>query len=701
MRMLGQFCLLAAFVSIGYAAFATWFGARREFRTIRQTGLISAVVGMFALTIVMVVLAVALLSKDFSFHYVTQYTSQLLPWHYSLSALWVGQAGSLLLWAWMLGLLAMLFRFWPWKKPSSLRDPAFAILMAHCGFLAAIMVFAADPMEANIAPGEEGAGLNPLLQHPAMLIHPPIVFLGYAAWAVPCALVIAALASRRQTGDDASTRLGSQNLSSSQTPIDSSWVRMARPWALVAWTVLGGGILLGAYWSYEELGWGGYWAWDPVENGSLIPWLIGSALIHTLMTWQFRGALKKTCVALAIAALGMCNFATFLTRSGIFSSLHAFSQSPIGWLFLGLMLVLAVGGLVMIVRHRHRLRADNPLTSIWAREAFVVVSIVALLLLAAVTLTGTLYVALSEAIVGRRIMVGPAFYNYVLVPIGLVLLATVSAAPLLRWGAPPTARQKRALLVSAVMASVVAVLVLMTGVGHPLALAVAWLAAFAVATLAASLVVESRRIDADRPWRGLARALVVNRRLYAGFVIHLGFVCIAIGVTGSSLGSQRHELVMKQGEVVQWAGHSIRFQRLIERELPDKFVAEAELEISGDGERPVYLRPAQHLHRLQNQWTTEVAIRSTWFGDLYTILHNGEGQDAVRLTLVDNPMMRWMWLGGWMMVAGAAVRLMPSRRRAVQHVAIQQGQTTAGRATKTNAAKTAATRIGDRDNAAA
>jgi cytochrome c-type biogenesis protein CcmF len=509
--------------------------------------------------------------------------------------------------------------------------------------------------------------LSPLLQHPAMLIHPPIIFLGYATWAVPCALAIAALLSGPlRVDDDALSLAAPHTLPDLQTPLDSTWVRIARPWALVAWTVLGVGILLGAYWSYEELGWGGYWAWDPVENGSLIPWLIGSAFIHALMTWQYCGMLKKTSVALAIASFGMCNFATFLTRSGIFSSLHAFSQSPIGWLFLGLMLVLGVGGAALIVRHRQQLVADKRLTSIWSRESFIVISMVTLLLLAAVTVAGTLSVALSEAIVGRRIMVGPEFYNNVLMPIGLVLLATVAMAPLLRWGAPPSARQQRALLVSAAAALVPALVVWLSGVRHPLGLAVAWLAACSVATYVASLVLDSWHRNVDRPWRGLLSTLVASRRLYAGLAIHLGFVCIAVGVTGSSLGSRRHELVMKKGEVVEWAGRSIRFQRLIERELPDKFVVEAELEISRDGENTFRLLPAQHLHRLQDQWTTEVAIRSTWGGDFYTILHNGEGRDVVRLTLVENPLMRWMWFGGWVIAAGTGIRLCPTRRRADQ-----------------------------------
>ena len=251
-----------------------------------------------------------------------------------------------------------------------------------------------------------------------MLIHPPIVFLGYAAWGVPFALAAAALVSGR---------------------LDKAWLELARPWSLFAWTTLGGGILLGAEWAYEQLGWGGYWAWDPVENGSLMPWLTGTAFIHGLMTWR-QGALKKTTLFLAIATFGLCNFATFLTRSGIFSSLHAFSQSPIGWMFLFWIAAFAVGGTLLIVRRKHQLVAERPLAALGSREALVLLGILALLLLTTVTLLGTLAGAISGLFSPTRIMVGLAFYDNVLVPTGLVLLAAVAAVPLLRWGAGPTPR---------------------------------------------------------------------------------------------------------------------------------------------------------------------------------------------------------------------------------------------------------------------
>ena len=308
-----------------------------------------ALPAFLAMTLVSAILAAALLAKDFRFAYVAQYSSRSLAWYYALSAFWVGQAGSLLFWAWSVGVLAMIYRFWPRRTPSPLREPAFAILMAYQCFLVAIMVFGADPMQPSLTVPREGAGLSPLLQHPAMLLHPPVVFLGYAGCAIPFALAAAALLSGR---------------------LDAAWVREARPWAFFTWAVLGIGILVGAYWAYEELGWGGYWNWDPVENGSLIPWLAATAMIHAAMVYRQRGGLKRTTLLLAVATFAACNFAAFLTRSGIFSSLHAFSQSPIGWMFLLLIGALAAATAVLLAatpRRHWRPTARFPVC--WPRKA--------------------------------------------------------------------------------------------------------------------------------------------------------------------------------------------------------------------------------------------------------------------------------------------------------------------------------------------
>ena len=537
---------------------------------------------------------------------------------------------------------------------------AFGIQMAYLGFLLAIMVFAADPMAPSLVPGAKGEGLSPLLQHPAMLIHPPIVFLGYAAWGIPFALAAAALISGR---------------------LNNAWLQQARPWSLFAWTTLGGGILLGAEWAYEQLGWGGYWAWDPVENGSLMPWLTGTALIHGLMTWR-QGALKKTTLFLAISTFGLCNFATFLTRSGIFSSLHAFSQSPIGWMFLFWIAALAVGGTLLILRRKQQLVAEKPLASLGSREALVLLGILALVLLTTVTLLGTLAGAISGLFSATRIMVGLAFYNNVLIPTGLVLLAVVAAVPLLRWGAGPTRERTCLLGMAAFLGLLVALATVVFGVRSPIGLAVAGLAGMLIASTFLAVVAvlitptsAARRCPRDENssighrrealvgvMSTFIASFALHRRRYAGFLIHLGFGCMAVGIAGSSLGSRETDLSMTRGQTVEWEGRTIHYADLLQQDLRQKVVVAAQLEVSGPAGTQYTLQPAQVLYRPQNQWGTKVAIHSTFGGDFYVIMRGGSAASKIHLTFIDHPLIRWLWVGGWIGLVGVAIAILPQRR---------------------------------------
>ncbi len=638
--MLGEICLFVSLAATGYAAFLSlWFG-RAQSRLMQRVVIFASTVGLAALTVTMGLLIWALVSRDFRFEYVAQYVSRLLPWRYSLSALWVGQAGSLLLWTWMTAVIAILLRLLP-TADIQLRNTAFGLVMANVFFLVVVIVFAADPMAPSLIATNQGAGLSPLLQDPSMLIHPPIVFLAYSVWVVPCALALAALITGR---------------------LDSTWTRMARPWALAAWTLIGGGLLLGAHWAYHELGWGGYWGWDPVENGSLLPWLTGTALIHSMMIWRQRGALKKTAISLAVITFGLCNFATFLTRSGIFSSVHAFSESPIGWMFLGLMCALLSSGATMMIRRRRMLGGQRLTRALLARETLIVVSIFLLLSLTVVVLVGTLIEPLSKLWIGRTIQVGPAFYNNVLPPIGLGLLAMTSIVPLLQWGGAPNSNARRLLMIGLMISFVGVVAASAVGVRHPLALAVAALVTLAIAVLVMAFFHDALRHEEHLGWRNMLSVLRKGRHKYAAYCIHLGFVCVAMGVAGSSLGTQRQEVTLDEGAVIDWAGHRIRYVRLEQQQLPDKLVAEAVLELDQGRSTSVELRPARHLHLLQNEWTTEVAIYSTWWGDLYTVLDAGLGNGKVALTLVNNPMIRWIWAGGALTTLSAVIAIWPSRR---------------------------------------
>ncbi|HND53489.1 MAG TPA: cytochrome c-type biogenesis CcmF C-terminal domain-containing protein [Pirellulaceae bacterium] len=644
MRILGEICLLASLVTSGYGALVTALGDEGLKRRGKWAGALTAVL----LTAVLVVLAGALIVKDFSFDYVAQYSSTSLPWHYSLSAVWVGQAGSLLLWAWLLSMLTIVFRATARDLTSGERYSAHGVLLACTAFLVAIMVFAADPMQPNLLTRTEGSGLSPLLQHPAMLIHPPIVFLGYATWTIPFALSVAALWHGAK---------------------DERWTRTVRNWSLLAWLVLGTGILLGADWAYQELGWGGYWGWDPVENGSLVPWLTGTAMIHSLMAWRYRNCLKKTTVALAIATFGLCNFATFLTRSGIFSSVHAFSQSPIGWLFLGLMCVLAIGGAVLIYSRRAALATNRPTSSVFSRESMILISVVLLSLLTAVVVTGTIVAPVTSMWFSRTVQFGPEFYNRVLAPIGVALLAMTAVVPLVRWGRAPGPQQLRLLGATAAAAVAATLVAAAFGVRSTLGLTVTFFASLSLATLAAAWWLDARRRsrghrDPRRLAAGLASALRDQRRRYAGYVIHLGFTCLAVGVTGSSLGTFREEMELDEGQTIQWQGWSVTHSKLDQRETPDKLIAEATLSVRDAWGREATLHPARHFHTLQEEWTSEVAIDSSVRGDLYIVLHAGLGEGRIFVSLISNPLLAWLWIGGWLCGAGAIVALVPSRRHA-------------------------------------
>jgi cytochrome c-type biogenesis protein CcmF len=648
MTSIGQLCLLTAMICSGYAAFAAIVGARSENRGLGRSAVVAAFTAVATLTVVVIVLARALVTKDFRFEYVTEYSDPLLPWHYSLSALWVGQAGSLLVWAWFVAVLAIAFRFTSRRGPRDLGEPAFGVQMIYLGFLLAIMIFAADPMAPSLTPGAKGDGLSPLLQHPAMLIHPPIVFLGYAAWGVPFALAAAALMSGR---------------------LNNAWLQQARPWSLFAWTTLGGGVLLGAEWAYEQLGWGGYWAWDPVENGSLMPWLTGTALIHGLMTWR-QGNFKKTTFFLAIATFGLCNFATFLTRSGLFSSLHAFSQSPIGWMFLLWIAAFAVGGTILMLRRKKQLVAAKPLAALLSRESLVLLGIIALVLLTAVTLLGTLAGAISGLCWTTPIVVGLAFYNNVLIPTGLILLAIVAVVPLIRWGGVPTQERLRLLAAAGVVGILIALVAMLWGVRSLIGIAIAGLGSMLVASTLLAIAADAMLRMSGRAereglsrWRSLLSTFAWHRRSYAGFLIHLGFGCMAIGIAGSSLGSHETDLSMTRGQTVEFEGRTIHYADLSQTDLRQKVVIAAQLEVNEPSGASYTLQPAQILYRPQNQWGSRVAIRSTFRGDFYVILRGGSEANKIHLAFIDHPLIRWLWVGGWVGLTGVVIALWPQRQR--------------------------------------
>ncbi|MGD0899982.1 MAG: cytochrome c-type biogenesis CcmF C-terminal domain-containing protein, partial [Thermoguttaceae bacterium] len=426
-------------------------------------------------------------------------------------------------------------------------------------------------------------------------------------------------------------------------------------------------------------------------------------------------------------------FAAFLTRSGIFSSLHAFSRSAIGWMFLALMLLLAIGGVALVAWRRARLTAERPIGGIWSREGLVLLGVFSLILLTAATLAGTLIVPLASILRGPSIVLGAGFYNNVLMPVAVVLLGAVAATPLCRWRASPTAVQKRFLAIAGAAGGIAAAAAFLLGPRHPLILVVAGLAAAAAAATAAAWIGIHRREEKgdsphlpERPGGCFAQMGTVpffrlawigtGRRQYGPLVVHLGFVALAIGVAGSSLGARSHEAALGRGDVLQWDNCSIRCLDFQQRDLPDKSILEAQLEVSEGGTEPYLLAPAVYLHRPQNEWSTHVAIHSRWSGDFYVMLrsqadptdhadhadhaahgahgaHGARGAPAkVGLTFQRNPMVRWMWASVWIAAAGAGMGLWPSRRRGRRVSEGSPGATTAIRGPHWFAAKLSGSR---------
>ena len=369
---------------------------------------------------------------------------------------------------------------------------------------------------------------------------------------------------------------------------------------------------------------------------------------------------------LAVATFAACNFAAFLTRSGIFGSLHAFSQSPIGWMFLLLILVLAAGTAALLMRHRAAMASDNPLSGLFAKEGVAAASVFALILLATAVFFGTASLPVSQIFFPHKVLLGAGFYNGVLIPTGLLLLAAMAVAPLLRWGASPETRQRKALSLTTGAALIAAGLAWIGGLRHPLAIAVIGLAAMTAIAFVASWVLDARPRLSITFCIELLRAFRNRRRTYVGYAMHLALACLAIGVAGSSLGTRQHEATLSKGESTRWAGRDVRFVGVRQHRLPEKLVVQAELEVTADGETPYTLLPAQEYYFRHNEWSAAVAIHSTWRSDFYTILHSGEGQERIRITVRENPMMRWMWLAGWIVMAGAGAWFWPTGKYAAK-----------------------------------
>jgi cytochrome c-type biogenesis protein CcmF len=643
---LGRAALVTAFLLLVYAlvagSFAAWRG-RRRLAASAQNALIAA----FGATVVAtVVLLVALARHDFSFTYVAEHTSRELPLGYTLTAFWGGQEGSLLLWLLVLcgySVAAVLTARRVGREVLAWVVPTLGLVGM---FFALLLVFVASPFTTQVAPAD-GAGLNPSLQNPYMAVHPPLLYLGYVGLTVPFAFAIGALLARRT---------------------DERWIVQTRRWTLAAWAFLGVGQLLGAHWAYVEIGWGGYFAWDPVENAALMPWLAATAFLHSVMIQEKRGMLKVWNVLLVVLAFDLSLFGTFLTRSGIIQSIHSFTQSSIGPWFLGFICLITAGSLGLIFLRLPLLRAKTRLESLVSREATFLYNNLLLVALALTILWGVVYPLLSEAVTGEAATVSKPYYNFFLHSFGLPLLLLMGIGPLVAWRRASLRALGRTFLwpLSAALAAGAALLV--AGAGSSRVGVIAY--TFSVFVLASIVLEFARGTSARRAlggvgWLGAFSSLVArNRRRYGGYVVHAAVVLLAIGVAGSSAYQTVREARLHPGDSMSVAGNRLVFRGFEAKTESNHRAIRANVDVYRGDKYLGRYRPGKNQYFAEDQVSNEVSIRHELLtgGDLFLIADQVNADGSVDLKALQKPLVNLLWLAGLVFVGGSLIALWPDAR---------------------------------------
>jgi cytochrome c-type biogenesis protein CcmF len=541
----GQGCLILALGVCLYGIGASLYGARTGRREWVASGrrAVYALAGTAA--VAFVILEAAFLRSDFSFALVTSHSSTTTPAFYRATAVWSSQEGSLLLWLLLLSLWSSLILFATRRRLREIAPYATAVLLGLGAFFAALLVFLESPFDHTAGPlPAEGVGLNPLLRHPSMMIHPPMLYSGYTLFAVPFAFAVGALVARRLNAD---------------------WIRSTRPFTLGAWFFLGIGIVLGARWSYSELGWGGYWAWDPVENASLMPWLTGTAFLHSVMIQEKRGMLKVWNVSLVLATGVLAILGTFLVRSGILDSIHAFGASTLGVPFLTLIAVMIAGSIFLVASRAAELRSAHRLDSLLSREAIFLLNNLVLVLLCVAIWWGTFFPLIAEAVTGRRASIGPPWFDRFTVPLTLVLVLLSGIGPLIAWRRATAANLRRNFVAPLGVATAALAVALLLGAGsQPDALVMFVFAGFVVGGMGQELVrgVRARRVTAREPLPLAVVSLVRrNRRRYGGYTVHVGMALLFVGIAASSSFADERDVELVPGKTAEVGGYEVEYVR--------------------------------------------------------------------------------------------------------------------------------------------
>jgi len=630
----------ALIVSLGlalYAALAGFWAARTRKRRLADSAGNALLAALGATAVAAAVLLSALIRHDFSFTYVADHTSTELPLGYSVSAFWGGQEGSLLLWLLVLtgyGAAAVLLNR---RRAPDLVAWTVPVLAGIASFFAFLLVAVASPFATQNAPAQ-GAGLNPSLQNPYMLAHPPLLYLGYVGLTVPFAFGMGALLAGRT---------------------DERWIVATRRWTLFAWTALGVGQLLGAHWAYVEVGWGGYYAWDPVENAALMPWLAATAFLHSVMIQEKRGMLKVWNMLLVILAFGLSLFGTFLTRSGVVNSIHSFTQSSIGPWFLGFICAVVAFALALVFWRLPLLRSKTRLESLVSREATFLYNNLLLVALCLTILWGVAFPILSELVKGESRTVGRPYYDFFLRTFGLPLLLLMGIGPLVAWRRASLRALRRTFVWPAGVAVAVGILLLALGAGSSAPGLIAYtFSAFVLASVTLEFVRGTRAAGS------FTQLVSRNRRRYGGYVVHAAIVLLAVGIAGSSAYGSSSERRLTPGQTMKVGRYTLAYRSVAQRRGPNDLEVRAAVDVYRGRTLIGHVHPGKNTYFAEQQVSNEMAIRTDWLRaeDLDVITDQIDPNGTIYFKALVKPLVNFIWLAGVVFLFGSVVALWPDAR---------------------------------------
>jgi cytochrome c-type biogenesis protein CcmF len=653
MASFGNFCLLFALCLSIYAFLAALVGASQKLDRIVRSAERAVFAATASVTLAFIALLYLLISNDFSTSLVANTSNRDLPLFYKISALWGAHDGSMLLWVFVTAVFCGIVVYQNRFRHRELMPYALAVLMIDLSFFLSLNLFLSNPFNqlAQVFPDgtqqpfipADGRGLNPLLQHWAMVIHPPIIYLGFIGFVVPFSFAIAALLTR-QAGN--------------------TWIRTTRRWTLATWLFLTVGIILGGKWAYVVLGWGGYWGWDPVENSSLMPWLVGTAFLHSVVIQERKGMMKVWNVLLVVIAYLLGIFGTFVTRSGIVSSVHAFADSNLGRFLAYYMALILFASVYLILERRSYLQSERRLDSVLSRESAFLFNNFVFVVSCFAVFWGTMFPVISQFVRGTQITVGPPFFNSVNIPLGLLLLLLTGIGPLFAWRKTSFESLKRAFLWPAIISVVACLALIMGGMRNFYTIVCLVLCAFVTGTIVEEFYRGARIRTAakgENLFKAALNLTLKNKRRYGGYIVHLGVVAIFVGLSGNAFNREATQQ-LTVGQEMRIGDYALKMEGFREGQTPNYEYGQVVLNAFKNGSPAGVLVPERRFFKTgDRQSTTVIALHSTPREDLYVVFAGMTNDSRYEITAHLNPLVFWVWFGGAIMVFGTIVTLLPDR----------------------------------------